>query len=180
MTAEDPHNPLLDVPPEVYQELKGLAHRCLARRGHGGPVHTTALVHEAYLKMARQPRLLNADRSQVLLAAACAMRSVLVDLARRRNARKRRPKGIRIALDEAVAPYEDRSADLLALDEAVQKLDSVDPMLGRLVVLRFFGGLTVQDTAQALHVSERTVHRDWKLARAWLRDALREAPDDES
>jgi RNA polymerase sigma factor (TIGR02999 family) len=154
--------------PLVYAELRSLAERQLRREDAGHTLSPTALVHEAYLRLVDQTRVQWQDRAHFFATAAQAMRRVLVDHARRRRA-LRRGGGVRpLALDEVEIPLEERAEALVALDDALRELESVDPRLGRVVELRFFGGLTETETAEVLGVTDRTVRRDWVKARAWL------------
>jgi len=157
----------------LYDELRSLAHRQLAREGGGVSLHTTELVHEAYLRLADEGELRDRGRAYFFGAAAQAMRRVLVDAARRRGAAKRGGDRTRVTLGEGHLAVDAYAADLLDLDRALTLLESERPRLARVVELRFFGGLNVEETAQALGVSPRTVKGDWALARAWLHDALR-------
>jgi RNA polymerase sigma factor (TIGR02999 family) len=157
--------------PLVYRELRQIAAR--ARRGEapGQTLQTTALVHEAYLRLVDQSRAQWQSRTHFFAVAAQAMRRVLVDEARRRRADKRggrKPQQFVEGFDVPVAIDE----ELLAVDEAVGALQDVDPELARLVELRFFGGLTVDETAEVLGVSAATVGREWAAARAWLQREL--------
>lgn len=168
----------------LYDELRSLAHRQLAREGGGVSLHTTELVHEAYLRLADEEKLRGRGRAYFFGAAAQAMRRVLVDAARRRGAAKRGGDRARVTLGEGHLAVDAYAADLLDLDRALTLLESESPRLARVVELRFFGGLNVEETARSLEVSPRTVKGDWALARAWLHDALRgegagaEAPSD--
>lgn len=162
--------------PALYDELRGLAH-AQRREWHGDyTINTTALVHEAYLKLVRQERVGWNERSHFFALAAKAMRHILMDYARRRQAAKRgggaRPVGLEDAA-EAVNPVSPESAtELLALEDALADLESVNERQARVVECRFFAGLPVAETAVALGISEATVKRDWRTARAILRDAL--------
>ncbi len=151
--------------PLVYEDLRRVAHRQLDREGGGHTLQTTALIHEAYLKLASGGAMSATSRAHFLAIAARAMRQVLVDYARRRKAAKRGGGVISVTLgDEAGTP--DTSADdLLALDDALKQLD---PRQRQVIECRFFGGMEEKDIAEALGVSERTVRRDWVKARAWL------------
>ena len=161
--------------PLVYEELRLLARRRLSYRS-GGTLGTTALVHEAYLKLFDHARLTLNDRKHFFALAAKAMRQILVDHARRRGARKRGGDLHRVDLDAAEVPVDDRASELLALDDALRHLADLDDRLGRVVELRFFGGLTVEETAEVLDVDPRTVKRDWRKARALLYQALGGTP----
>lgn len=154
--------------PDVYAELRDLAHRYLSVERPGHTLQPTALVHEAYLRISAQTSRLALDRAELIAAAAGAMRLVLVDHARRRRAEKRGGSARRVPLDDVLASYEERAIDLVAVDDALQRLTNVDPDLARLVELRFFGGLSEEDIASVLGVSARTVRRGWRTARLWL------------
>ena len=162
--------------PLVYDELRGVARRELRRQRPGGTLDTTALVHEAYLKLVDRSSVRPTDRAHFLGIAARAMRQVLVDHARRHAAAKRGGDACRVTFDEgAVAAglvADERADALLALDEALTRLAALNDRLGRVVECRFFGGLSEQETADALGVTARTVRRDWVKARAWLHREL--------
>ena len=158
--------------PLVYEELRRIAHRQLGRERSGHTLGTTALVHESYLKLVDQTRARWEDRAHFFAIAAGAMRRILVDYARRHRAAKR--GGTRVGLDDATLVADERADTLVALDEALTRLAEVDERLGRVVECRFFGGLSEEETAQALGVTARTVRRDWVKAKAWLHQALRE------
>jgi RNA polymerase sigma-70 factor, ECF subfamily len=155
-----------------YDELRVLAHRQRAREGAQATLHTTELVHEAYLRLAGDERIVAKGRAYFFGAASRAMRRVLVDAARRRGAAKRGNDPVQVTLGDAVVPMEGYATDLLDLDRALSALEAEHPRLARVVELRFFGGLSVEETAEALDVSPRTVKGDWALARAWLHEAL--------
>jgi RNA polymerase sigma factor (TIGR02999 family) len=156
----------------TYQELRAIAHRRLAARGPGGTLSTTALVHEAYLKLVDQSRAGWQDLAHFRALASLAMRHVLVDRARERSALKRGGARLQITLDDEVMALEDQAEMLLQLNDALERLATVDPRLGRVVDCRFFGGLTEQETAEALGLTTRTVQRDWVKARVLLRRLL--------
>jgi RNA polymerase sigma factor (TIGR02999 family) len=158
--------------PLVYAELKALAHRQLARIRPGDTLQTTALVHEAYLKLLGTARPEWHDRRHFFAVASRAMRQISVDYARTRSAQKRGGDTPPLSLDEQSLPVADRAEDLLALDQALTELESLNERLARVVELRFFGGLSVEEAAAVLDVSERTVKREWQKARAFLFDAL--------
>jgi RNA polymerase sigma factor (TIGR02999 family) len=163
----------------VYDELRAVAHRQLRRWRSGQTLGTTALVHEAYLRLVDQAGASWQDRTHFLSVAGVAMRHILVDAARRRMAKKRGGEGLRIELDE-LRPSQggpdasSRAVEILALDEALTSLAVRNERLSRLVELRFFAGLTEEETAQTLGTSERTVRRDWLKARAFLFHVLSE------
>jgi RNA polymerase sigma factor (TIGR02999 family) len=156
----------------TYHELRAIAHRRLAARGPGGTLSTTALVHEAYLKLVDQSRAGWQDRAHFLALASLAMRHVLVDRARERSTLKRGGARRHITLDDEALAVEDQPEALLQLTEALDRLATVEPRLARVVECRFFGGLTEQETAAALGVTTRTVQRDWVKARVLLRRVL--------
>jgi len=159
--------------PLLYEELCELAHRQLARERPGHTLQTSALVHEAYLKLSDDSAVASRGRSYFFAAAARAMRQVLVDHARRKRADKRGGSADFVTLDDQVGQADAFTSELLDLDEALVALAEHNPRHARVVECRFFGGMSVEDTAQALGVSPRTVKNDWALARAWLYDALR-------
>lgn len=155
--------------PLVHDELRRLARRYLAGERPDAGAQTTELVNEAYLRLVECSRVRWQDRCHFFAIAAQMMRRVLVDLARAEKAEKRGGGTIRIVLDENIdAP----APDWIALDEALRSLEAIDQRKGRMVELRFFGGLGVDETAQMLGVSPETIHRDWKFARTWLRKEL--------
>ena len=159
--------------PLIYGELREMAHRQLAREGPHYTLQTTALVHEAYLKLVDDTRVLRRGRAYFFGAAARAMRQVLVDRARLRQAQKRGGGHQLLSLSEnAAAQVDEFAAELVDLDAALQRLAELNPRCVRVVECRFFAGLSVEETAAALDISPRTVKYDWALARAWLQDAL--------
>jgi RNA polymerase sigma factor (TIGR02999 family) len=155
--------------PLVYEDLRRVAHRQLDREGGGHTLQTTALIHEAYLKLAGAGTVSATSRAHFLAIAARAMRQVLVDYARRRKAAKRGGGVISVTLGDEPHPADTSAEDLLALDEALEQLD---PRQRQVIECRFFGGMEEKDIAAALGVSERTVRRDWVKARAWLYQSL--------
>jgi RNA polymerase sigma factor (TIGR02999 family) len=163
-----------DLFPLVYQELHGMAHRQLAYRRPGQTIDTTALVHEAYLKLVDQRAAQWQDRNHFFAVAARTMRHILVDYARRRNAQKRGGGQRPILLDDNDVAVDARAMELLALDDALKHLATLNERLSQVVELRFFGGLSVAETAQVLDISERTVKRDWRKARAFLYHTLQD------
>jgi RNA polymerase sigma factor (TIGR02999 family) len=157
--------------PLVYEELRRVAHRYLqAQRGH--TLNTTALVHEAYLRLVRHDGMSWEGQAHFRAVAARAMRSILIDYARSRATLKRGGGAALLALDAAEVPVEEQAGVLLALDEALDDLTRHHTRLGRVVELRFFGGMTHEEIAALLDVTVRTVERDWQRARAHLRLAL--------
>ena len=153
--------------PLVYQELRRLAHHHLRRERPGHTMGTTGLVHETYVRLVDQTRVEWRDRGHFLVVAAWAMRRILVDYARRNRAARRGGGSVRFSLDHDV-PAEERGEMLLALDEALERLATLDRRLSQVVEYRYFGGLTEQETADVLGVTRRTVQRDWAKARGWL------------
>ena len=158
--------------PLVYNELRVIAHRQLAVQARGGTLSTTALVHEAYLKMVDQSHSDWCDRAHFLAVASLAMRHVLVDRAKARATLKRGGERRRITLDDAHIAVDDQPEALLQLDEAMNHLAELQPRLARVVECRFFGGLTEEEIAEALGVTVRTVQRDWAKGRMLLQRAL--------
>src|SRR5919106_874778 len=159
--------------PLVYDELRRLASRYLRNERTGHTLQTTALVHEAYLKLVDQKNMSWENRVQFFAAAAQVMRHILVDYARNRRAFKRGGDYCRLSLDEAIISSEEKSPDLLTLHEALNNLAAIDAQQSRVVELRVFGGLTVEETAEALGISPRTVKREWSMAKAWLHKQIR-------
>ena len=153
--------------PIVYDELHRLAHYHLKRERAGHSLQTTALVNEAYMRLVDYKRMQWQNRAHFMAAAAQAMRRILVDRARRRNV-KRGADAEHVSLDAAAVLSTDRSADFVSLDDALTALAERAPRKARVVELRFFGGLRVDETAEVLHVSPITVMREWKSAKAWL------------
>lgn len=161
--------------PRTYGELRRIAHRHMRRERAGHTLNTTALVHEAWVEMAGRAGLAPADRLHFLALASRVMRSVLVDHARQRGAVKRGGGLVRTSLDEGEIAVRERVEEVLALDEALHRLAGHDERLARVVEYRFFGGMTLDETAELLGVSPMTVSRDWAKARAWLHRFLSEA-----
>lgn len=159
--------------PLVYDELHRLASRYLRNERRGHTLQTTALVHEAYLKLVDQKKMSWQNRVQFFAAAAQVMRHILVDYARSRRAFKRGGDYCRLSLDDAVISSEEKNPDLLTLHEALNNLAAIDSQQSRVVELRVFGGLTVEETAEALGISPRTVKREWAMAKAWLHKQMR-------
>ena len=155
--------------PVVYQELRRLAQHYVKQERPDHTLQATALVHEAYLKLIDTKSVAWQNRAHFFAVAAQVMRHILVDMARQRRAQKR-GGGQKVSLDEALGlPDEEGGVDLVALDEALDRLAEVDPQQSRIVELRYFGGLSVEETAEALGVSPTTVKREWRVARAWLK-----------
>src|SRR6185312_8184446 len=161
--------------PLVYDEFRALARHYLGQERANHTLQPTALVHEAYMKLVDQTRVDWQGKSHFFAVAAQAMRRILVDHARSRQREKRGGGRARVILDEAVALSPQKDEDVLALDEALERLAKLDPRQAKVVELRFFGGLNVEEVAEALGVSKRTVEGDWTFARAWLSRELRGA-----
>jgi RNA polymerase sigma factor (TIGR02999 family) len=157
--------------PLVYNELRKAAHRYLRNERPAHTLQSTALVHEAYLRLRRQEVQEFENRAHFLAISAQLMRQILVEYARGRNAAKRNA-GYRVVLDDTVNLFKARSVDLVALDDALKELARLDPRQSRVVELRFFGGLSTEETAAVLGVSSATVKRDWSTARIWLRHQM--------
>jgi len=162
--------------PLVHDELQRIARRCTRGDRAHQSVQATALVNEAYLRMVRVKHVDWQNRTHFLAMAARVMRRVLVDLARARHADKRGGRDVRVTFDELALAAPARETDVLRLDDALEALATLDDRKCRVVELRFFGGLTADETAVALGVSSKTVLRDWEFARAWLQRALTEEP----
>ena len=159
--------------PAVYAELRTRARQYLQRERSDHTLQPTALVHEAYLRLAGQKEMQWKNRAQFFAVASQLMRRILVDHARAHGAEKRGGRAEKIELDEAALPPHERPANLLALDDALTELAALDARKSRVVELRFFGGLTVEETAEAMDLNPATVRRDWTFAKAWLHRALR-------
>jgi RNA polymerase sigma factor (TIGR02999 family) len=159
--------------PLVYEELHRRAHWYMRRENPGHTLQTTALVNEAYLRMVDLRQVSWRDRAHFFALASRVIRHVLVDAARSRRSLKRGADAFPEALDEDLRVSETPPADIIALDDALRALSAIDERKNQVVELRFFGGLTVEETAEVLGVSPETVKRDWKLAKAWLRRELR-------
>lgn len=154
--------------PLVYQELHRLAHRYMLNEGRGHVLQTTALIHEAYIRLQELDRVDWQNRNQFFAISAQVMRRILVDFARSRNARKRGGDIERVTLNDEIVGAEGRDIDLVALDQALERLTGADQRKAQVVELRFFGGFSVKETAEVLGMSPETVMRDWKFAKAWL------------
>jgi RNA polymerase sigma factor (TIGR02999 family) len=158
--------------PIVHDELRRIARACLAGEKAGHTLQTTALVNEAYLRLVNTRDMNWQNRAHFLAMAARLMRRILVDFARAKKYQKRGGGGVRVTLVDDIALSAEPGRDLLALDDALDALAKVDERKSRVIELRFFGGLSVKETAEALGVSPETVMRDWKLAKAWLQRQL--------
>ncbi len=158
--------------PLVYDELHRLAHQYMRREKPGHFLQTSALINEAYMRLVDQPQIRWENRTHFFGIAARLMRRILVDEARKRNSAKRGGRLIQVSLDEAAAISQGQAANVVALDDALKSLETVDARQSEIVELRFFGGLSIDETAEVLKVSPGTVMRDWTFARAWLRQQM--------
>lgn len=154
--------------PMVYDELRRIARRYMEREPVGHTLQTTALVNEAYLRLIEQKEVKWQNRAHFFAISAQLMRRILVSMARARHANKRGGEARQVSLDEAMVVSEERAAELVALDDALNQLAALDPRRSRVVELRYFGGLSVEETAEVLKISPDTVMREWKRAKAWL------------
>lgn len=160
--------------PLVYDELRRLAAGYLRRERSDHTLQATGLVHEAYLRLVDQQNLTWRDRAHFFAVCAQVMRRILVDHARNHRRAKRGAGREKLELNEALVPAEERTVDLLALDEAMRDLTTFDLQKSRIVELRFFGGLTTGEISEVLSISERTIRREWRIAKAWLRRRVME------
>jgi len=166
--------------PLVQPELHRLAHRYMRRERTGHTLQTTALLNEAYLQLVDDSTRNWQNRTHFMAGAAQLMRRIMVDHARERCSLKRGGGALRVTLDDTALVTEKRSEELLALDEALERLTAEDPRKSRIVELRYFGGLTEEETAAFLKLSDRTVRREWRMARTWLYRALSGKEPDET
>ena len=162
--------------PLVYQELRRIAQRYMAAERPGHTLQPSALVNEAFVKLIDARRAGWENRAHFFATSAQVMRHILVDFARRKQYQKRGAGAVMVELSENVIAAEDRTKDLVALDDALLALAALNPRVGQVVELRYFGGLTEEETAEALHISSDTVLRDWKFAKAWLHRELSATP----
>ena len=160
--------------PMVYSELRRLAHHFLQQERPGHTLQSTALVHEVYLKLMKDGTVTFENRAHFFAVTAQVMRQILVDYARSRRAIKR-SFGHKVTWDDAITWVRNKTPDLIALDDALSELSKLDPQQGRVVELRFFGGLSIEETAHVLTISPATVKRDWRTARAWLHREMKQA-----
>jgi len=160
--------------PLVYSELRRLASRQMRRERVGHTLQTTALVNEAYLRLVEQKDTHWRDRAHFFALSAQLMRHILVDHARRRGYQKRGGGAIQVTLDETAVMLDEKSTELLALDEALKGLAERDPLKGQIVELRYFGGLTIEEIAEVLNVAPVTIKRHWKAAKGWLYHELKQ------
>jgi len=158
--------------PLVYDELRRIARRCLSGQRSDHTLQPTALVHEAYLRLARSDSLGWQNRVHFYAMAAQMMRQILVDHARKHAAAKRGGNAITVVLDESSVVSAQTNLDLLALDDAMKRLATLDPRQSQIVELRFFGGLSIEETAHAVNISPATTKREWATARLWLHQAM--------
>ena len=158
--------------PLVYDELRRIAHRYVQRERNGHTLETTALVNEAYLRLAGQKKIEWQNRAHFFAITAQVMRHILIDHARRRHYAKHGGDARQVSLEEAETMSHERAGELVALDEALDELARLDPRKSRVVELRYFGGLGLEETADVLEVSVMTVRRDWRAAKAWLYKAV--------
>ncbi len=170
--SEGDEDALEQLTPLVYDELHRLAHRHMRRESAGHVLQTSALINEAYLRLVDQPRIEWESRAHFFGIAARLMRRILVDDARKRNSAKRGGSLIQVPLDEVENLMQQQAANVVAVDEALQRLEAVDARQSKIVELRFFGGLSIDETAELLKVSPGTVMRDWTFARAWLKSQM--------
>jgi len=166
--------------PLIYKELRNLAHNFLYRERPGHTLQTTALVHEAYLKLIDQNDARWQNRAHFFAIAAQAMRRILIDSARKHAAAKRGGPQAELSLDEVADIALEPDINLLKLDEALNELAKIDPRQSRIVELRYFGGLTIEETAEVTSVSPATVKREWMMARAWLHQEITESGLDQA
>jgi RNA polymerase sigma factor (TIGR02999 family) len=167
-------NALQELIPVVHDELHRIARACMAGERAGHSLQATALVNEAYLRLIGTRHVNWQNRAHFLAMAARLMRRILVDFARSKHYQKRGGGAVRVTLVDDIALSAEPGRDLVALDEALRTLAKIDDRKSRVIEMRFFGGLTVEETAESLHVSPETVMRDWKLAKAWLLRQLRQ------
>lgn len=166
--------------PLVEKELHRLAHRYMSREKPGHTLQTTALVNEAYLRLVDVQEVRWQDRAHFFAMSARMMRRILTDFARSRNYQKRGGAALHVSFDEALAVSQEQDAEIVAIDDALSELAALDPRKGQVVELRFFGGLSVEETAEVLKVSPETVKRDWRFAKSWLHRVLSGDKGDES
>jgi len=158
--------------PLVHKELHRLAHQCMSREKPGHTLQTTALVNEVYLRLVDAAQVSWQNRAHFYAISAQMMRRILIDFARSRRYQKRGGEGQQVSLDEALVVSPEGGRDILALNEALDRLAALDARKSQVVELRYFGGLSVKETAEVLKISVETVMRDWKFAKAWLLQAL--------
>jgi RNA polymerase sigma factor (TIGR02999 family) len=165
-----------DLVPVVHKELRRLAHRYMRKEPSGHAFQTTELVNEVYLKLVDCSRVRWQDRAHFFAISSQLMRRILVDFARSRRYAKRGGDAIRVTFEKALEAPDGHGPDWIALDDALNTLEALDPRKSKMVELRFFGGLNVEETAEVLQVSADTVHRDWRFVKTWLRRELTRGP----
>ncbi|HZN08043.1 MAG TPA: sigma-70 family RNA polymerase sigma factor [Pyrinomonadaceae bacterium] len=166
--------------PLVHEELRRIAQRQMNHERPGHTLQATALVNEAYLKLAGNEGFEWRDRAHFYAVCAQVMRHVLIDHARAHARDKRGGGALQVSLNDAIALGEQRAEELVALDEALRSLEGLDPQKGRIVELRYFGGLSIEETAEVLDISPRTVRREWRRSKAWLYRMISEGVEDET
>ena len=166
--SEGDRTALATLTPLVHEELRRLAHRYMSRERKGHTLQTTALVNEAYLRLFNRKQVHWQNRMHFFAIAAQLMRSILVDHARSHAYQKRGGKAQKVSLDEAALISQEKASEVIALDEALKGLAVIDPQQSRIVELRFFGGLSVDETAEVLSLSPATIKREWSSAKLWL------------
>ena len=166
--------------PLVHSELRRIAQRQMSQERPGHTLQATALVNEAYLKLAGQQKFEWQNRAHFFAVCAQVMRHILIDHARAHGREKRGGGAIQVSLNDALVVAEDQAAHFLALDEALRVLERLDPQKGKIVELRYFGGLSIEEAAEVLNVSPRTVRREWQHAKAWLYRMMTEGVEDET
>lgn len=154
--------------PLVYQELHRLAHKHIQQENDGHTLQTTALVHEAYLRLVDQRNIRWQNRAHFFAVSAQVMRHILVDYARKKSSAKRGGVAQKVTLDDGAVVWKERSTELIALDEALQQLAEIHPRRSKVVELRYFGGMNNKEAAEVLKISEASIERDWRFAKAWL------------
>ncbi len=159
---------LKDLMPLIYDDLRGIAHRQLRRRSSGNTLQSGSVAHEAYLRLVRTRGIRCHNRAHFYAVCSQMIRRILVDHARSRSYAKRGGGQVAVSLDEMLIGTKARSVEVMALDEALTSLAKIDPRKCRVVELRFFGGLSVEEAAEVLEISEETVTRDWRMAKLWL------------
>lgn len=166
--------------PLVYEELRRLAHRYMTQERPGHTLQTTAVVHEAYLRLIDQKHVQWQNRAHFFAIASQMMRRILITHAQSHGYAKRGGGALKVSLDEAAVLSQERASDLIALDEALKGLTAIDPRRSQVVELRFFGGLSNEEIAEVLNISTNTVTRDWNVAKAWLHREMSKEQEDES
>ena len=166
--------------PLVHSELRRIAQRQMSQERPGHTLQATALVNEAYLKLAGQQGFDWQNRAHFFAVCAQVMRHILIDHARAHARDKRGGGAVKVSLNDALVVAEDQASHFIALDEALRRLESLDPQKGKIVELRYFGGLSVEEAAEVMNISPRTVRREWQRAKAWLYRMMTEGIEDET